>query len=611
VHRNSHGTVSCYTAYSLMDQPMTSCGCFEAIIGYVPECNGVMIVNREFPGDTPIGMPFSSLAGSVGGGVQTPGFMGVGKAFLSSRKLLAADGGYPRVVWMTKELKEMVGEDFAKRAAEAGYPDLLDKIVDESIATEPYEIRRHLEKVGHPVIDLPDMASIWSAPEESSATSQETTDVVAAPPPSDAASPPAVASAGELAPIEPSEEATSAVIVDKAALLAELKAELKEQITREDVAELIGTLQDRFLGGRTEAPREIEDTPRGVEAKRAVEEPAAPARYAAEKLADVTAFAIPKDKPVETIELITLGATKASGGTRGRTVTVGGQNCLPFHTFEGAVPHAPALAIEVFDKVSDRISPALREAWGDLLDRPADMARKAVNEHGADAISVRLEGTHPEKGNRSPGESLALVKDVLAAVDVPLIITAHNHFESANEVMKKVASGCAGERLLLNWVEADNYRTIAGVALAYDHCVVAQTPIDVNLAKQLNILLTNMDLPRDRIMMDPLVGALGYGLEYTYSVMERIRLTGLAGDIALVFPMLVRVGQEAWKAKEAAAPKSAFPMWGDLARRAVMWEVQTAMPLVLAGADLVVLYHPESLAAIRRNVNRLAAHSRP
>ncbi len=604
VHKNSHGTVSCYTAYSLMDQPMTSCGCFEAIIGYVPECNGVMIVNREFPGDTPVGMPFSSLAGSVGGGVQTPGFMGVGKAFLSSRKLLAADGGYPRIVWMTKELKEMVGEDFAKRAAEAGYPDLLDKIADESIATEPYEIRKHLEKVGHPAIDLPDMASIWSDPEESSATSQETTDAIAAPPPSDAA-------VDESALIEPRGDATSAVVVDKAALLAELKAELKEQITRDVVAELIGTLQDRFLDGRTEAPREIEDAPSGVEAGPAVEEPATPARYAAEKLADVTAFAIPKEKPVETIELITLGATKANGGTRGRTVTVGGQNCLPFHAFEGAVPHMPALAIEVFDKVSDRISPALRETWGDLLDRPVDMARKAVNEHGADAISVRLEGTHPEKGNRSPAESLALVKEVLAAVDVPLIITAHNHFESANEVMKKVASGCAGERLLLNWVEADNYRTIAGVALAYDHCVVAQTPIDVNLAKQLNILLSNMDLPRDRIVMDPLVGALGYGLEYTYSVMERIRLTGLSGDSALAFPMLVCVGQEAWKTKEAAAPENAFPTWGDLARRAMMWEVQTAMPLVLAGADLVVLYHPKSLAAIRRNVNRLAAHSRP
>jgi acetyl-CoA decarbonylase/synthase complex subunit delta len=177
-------------------------------------------------------------------------------------------------------------------------------------------------------------------------------------------------------------------------------------------------------------------------------------------------------------------------------------------------------------------------------------------------------------------------------------------------VLKKIAAGCAGERLLLNWVENENYRTIAGAALAYGHCVVAQSPIDVNLAKQLNILLGSMDLPRDRIIMDALTGALGYGLEYVYSVTERIRLTGLGGDKALAFPIIACVGQEAWKVKEASAPASAFPAWGDRARRAVLWEVQTAMPLVLAGADLVVLRHPDSLAIVRRNVARLAEHAR-
>ena len=200
---------------------------------------------------------------------------------------------------------------------------------------------------------------------------------------------------------------------------------------------------------------------------------------------------------------------------------------------------------------------------------------------------------------------------MLAAVDVPLIVTAHNHFDSANEVLKKIASECAGERLLLNWVEGDNYRTIAGAALAYGHCVVAQSPIDVNLAKQLNILMGNMDMPRDRIVIDPMAGALGYGLEYTYSVMERIRQTALGGDRALAFPMMVSVGQEAWKTKESRAPEADFPLWGDVARRAVLWEIQTAMPFILSGADLLILNHPESLAAVRRNVNRLADNARP
>ena len=259
--------------------------------------------------------------------------------------------------------------------------------------------------------------------------------------------------------------------------------------------------------------------------------------------------------------------------------------------------------------MSEKISPVLRNAWGDLLEKPAEMARKAVEVYGADAISIRLEGTHPEKGNKSPDDALALVKDVLAAVDVPIIVTGQSHFDSINEVMKKVAAGCAGERLLLNWVESDNYRTIAGVALAYGHCVVAQSPIDVNMAKQLNILLSNMELPRERIVMDPMTGALGYGLEYTYSVMERIRLTGLGGDKALTFPMIVTTGQEAWKVKEASAVEADFPQWGNLERRAILWEIQTTMPLILAGGDLITLYHPESLAALRRNVDKLTSHS--
>ncbi|UCG15627.1 MAG: CO dehydrogenase/CO-methylating acetyl-CoA synthase complex subunit beta [Phycisphaerales bacterium] len=600
VHIHSHGTVSCYTAYSLMDRPMTSCGCFEAIVAYVPECNGVIIVNREFTGETPVGMTFSTLAGSVGGGVQTPGFMGVGKAFLSSRKFLAADGGFPRVVWMTRELKDAVGEDLAKRAAESGHADLLDKIADETVAIEPDAIRAHMKKVGHPALDMPDMAALWAAaahgvdPRPPDSKPPDRTEV-----------PAPVGAEGEA---DPDPAISPAMHIDKETLLEELKAELKEQITQEIVAELMATLQDKFLGERKIISQVAAERTSSENIRPHVDKPAAPARCAAEKLADITAFDVPKEKLTETIQLVALGATGARGGTRGRVITVGGQNCLPFHYFEGSVPHPPVLALEVFDKVSDRCSPVLRELWGDLLQQPSEMARKAVDEYGADLISVRLEGTHPEKGNRTLDESLALVRDVLAAVDVPLIITAHNHYESANEVLKKVAAGCAGERLLLNWVEADNYRTIAGAALAYDHCLVAQSPIDVNLAKQLNILLANMDLPRERIVMDPLAGALGYGLEYTYSVMERIRLTGLTGDRALTFPMLVHVGQEAWKVKEAHAPSSAFPEWGDLTRRAVAWEVQTAMPLVLAGADIVILHHPLSLSAIRRNVTRLAMY---
>jgi len=223
---------------------------------------------------------------------------------------------------------------------------------------------------------------------------------------------------------------------------------------------------------------------------------------------------------------------------------------MPFHTWEGEMPNRPLIAMEVFDKVSEKYPEILRNIYGDLLGKPAEMAKVLVDKYGADLISVRLEGTHPEKGNISPEDSIKLVKDVLSAVGVPLIITGHNNFDKNNEVMKAVAQACAGEKLLLNYVEQDNYRTIAGSALAYGHALVAQSPIDVNIGKQMNILLTNMELPKEQIVMDPMTGASGYGIEYTYSVMERIRLTGINGDKMLAGPMIVSPGQECAKIKE-------------------------------------------------------------
>jgi acetyl-CoA decarbonylase/synthase complex subunit delta len=216
-----------------------------------------------------------------------------------------------------------------------------------------------------------------------------------------------------------------------------------------------------------------------------------------------------------------------------------------------------------------------------------------------------MEGTHPEKGNRSPEQSVELVKSVLEAVDVPLIITGHNNFERNNEVMKAVAQAFAGENLLLNWVEQDNYRTIAGAAMAYGHTVVAQSPIDVNIGKQLNILLTNMDVKKEQVIMDPLTGATGYGIEYTYSVMERIRLTGLKGDKMLSAPMIVSPGQECAKVKEFKASETSFPEWGNLDKRAYAWELATAMSLLYAGADILILYHPEAAKAIKKTIFKL------
>jgi acetyl-CoA decarbonylase/synthase complex subunit delta len=315
-------------------------------------------------------------------------------------------------------------------------------------------------------------------------------------------------------------------------------------------------------------------------------------------------FEIPKELSRSEIRMVKIGATAAEGGSRTSTVTIGGTNTLPFHWFEGEMPHRPVIAMEVFDSPPKRYPATLMEFYGDVIDKPAEMAKRCVQEFGAELISVRSDGTHPDRGDKTPEEAAYMVKQVLESVGVPLIITGHSHFKKNNEVMRKVAEVAAGENCLINWVEKDNYKTIAAVCLAHGHCVVAQSPIDVNIAKQLNIQLTSMAFPAEKIVIDPLSSPVGYGLEYTYSIMERIRLDGLAGDDMLRMPMLVTPGYESTRCKEAVAPETDYPKWGSEKNRSAQWEIATAMSLLLAGADLLVMYHPKAVETIKKIVNK-------
>ena len=317
------------------------------------------------------------------------------------------------------------------------------------------------------------------------------------------------------------------------------------------------------------------------------------------------AFEIPRENNIGRVVEVVLGATPGQGGTRSHTISLGGSTALPFHLFEGSHPHRPVIALEVFDKVSPKYPDVLREYYGDVIADPAAMAKKCVAEFGADLISVRLEGTHPEKGNKSAEEAAEIVKQVLASVSVPLIITGHSHFEKTNEVLKKVCEVTAGENCLINYVETDNYKTIAAACIAYSHTIVAQSPIDVNLAKQLNILLTEMNFPPDKIIMDPLTGALGYGLEYSYSIMERIRIEGLAGDKMLAFPMLANPGYESFRVKETRAPERDYPGWGDLKARSAYWEIATSLSLLVAGAELLIMHHPKAAEVVKKKIREM------
>ena len=576
VYANSHKTVEAFSAYSIMDRPMTSCGCFEAIVAYVPECNGVMIVNREFLGDTPVGMTFSTLAGSVGGGQQTPGFIGCGKVFLSSRKFLAAEGGFARLVWMPKELKELLNDDLLKRFGENNLDGFMDKIADETIATSATDVRDFMEKNDHPALKLEDMAVFSEsddAPEESAET-KETKSTAKA---------------------EVPEEKTEVSISDLESIKAKLTDEIRASVTNDVVKSIIDVLSEKFLGL---APTTSAAIP-------AVQAVSTPEIKVSDRLSSVTSFEIPKETADNSVWTVKLGNTAADGGTRGKSYSIGGASCMPFHFWEGEMPNRPLVAMEVFDKVSEKYPDILKEIFSDVLSDPAAMAKMCVEKYGADLISVRLEGTHPEKGNISVADSVELVGKVLKAVDVPLIITGHSHFDKNNEVMKAIASTYAGENLLFNWVEQDNYKTVAGAAMAYGHTLVAQSPIDVNIGKQLNILITNMGLAADKIIMDPMTSAIGYGVEYTYSVMERIRLTGLGSDKMLCAPIIVSPGQECAKVKEYKADEEAFPLWGNLEQRAAMWELSTATSLLYAGADVLVMYHPEAVAELKKTIDEL------
>ena len=303
----------------------------------------------------------------------------------------------------------------------------------------------------------------------------------------------------------------------------------------------------------------------------------------------------------------TIGATAADGGTRSRTITVGGHAALPFQPGDAPSPHHPVVALEVFDAVPPDWPEHLREALADVLDSPADWARKGVEEFGAELICLRLFGPHPDVLDSSPDAAAATVRAVLDAVDVPLIVLGCGHPDKDNDIWPRITEAARGERCLVGVAVPENYKTLVVACLADGHSILAEGPIDVNIQKQLTILITAMGLPPERVVMHPGTASLGYGLEYEYSIMERIRLAGLQGDRMLSQPVLTIVGEETWKAKESRLGESAMPEWGEAARRGPAWEAATAAAFLQAGTDIVVLVHPEALAVTKRTIEQLTS----
>jgi acetyl-CoA decarbonylase/synthase, CODH/ACS complex subunit delta len=307
---------------------------------------------------------------------------------------------------------------------------------------------------------------------------------------------------------------------------------------------------------------------------------------------------IPKDKWTGKIREVTLGATAAEGGTRSRTVVIGGDSTMPFMQFEAPTPHAPVIAIEIKDRKPEDWSALLGEAWGDTIINPSEWS-KAAESAGADLIVLWL------TLDDTPEDAVKSVKSVLGATGLPLIVFGPGQVDKDNDLLVAVSEAAKGEKLVLGICEDKNYRTIVATAMANGHLVSARTPMDVNLAKQLHILISDMGMPHDRVIMDPTTGALGYGIEYGYSVMERLRLAALQGDAMTQSPMIVTPGFETWKTKESKVGTAVPESWGDWKERAIHWETLTAIALLESGASIIVLRHPESVKRVRAAINEL------
>jgi acetyl-CoA synthase len=621
--KNSQGAVTEVTMYSIMENPMTACGCFECIVMYIPEVEGVMVVSREDTSMTPMGMTFSTLAGIAGGGLQTPGVMGVGKFYLTSPKFISADGGFKRVVYMSSFLKESMAAEFAAVAEREEIPDILDRIADERSVASVDELVEWVKEKNHPVLEMGVMQAASGVVEAEPTNGREPAPaelvaekapepVAPAPEPEPEPAPAAPEPVAEKAP-EPEPAPPAPVSADVQAI-AQMSADIV-------VSQIRGALEAalRELGGTVPAAPaapSVAEAPAPVAppVEKEIKEPApaAPPEVAKKTKPMPPAWTAAKETSVELVKEqwtgrvreVTLGATAAEGGTRTSTITVGGQTTLPFLQFEGEIPHKPAIAIEIQDRKPDDWSPLLMEAWGDVMNDPGDWAQ-AAEKAGADLIALQLSLTDANGAPTTPQQAVASVDKVLKATGLPLIVMGPGQVDADNELLVPVADAAKGERLALGLCEDKNYRTIVAAALASDHLVIARTAMDVNLAKQLNILISDMGLPLDRILMDPTCAGVGYGMEYGYSVMERLRLAALQGDTMTQLPMLVTVGFEAWRQKESKFGQGVPEAWGDWKERALNWESLTAAALVESAADIVILRHPESVRRIHTMIQNL------
>jgi acetyl-CoA decarbonylase/synthase complex subunit delta len=311
------------------------------------------------------------------------------------------------------------------------------------------------------------------------------------------------------------------------------------------------------------------------------------------------AFIPPKETYSGKVYVIDVGAET-------KKVTFGGENVLPFHSFEGIAPNRPLIAYEIQDVPPVEWPESVLKPYKDVSNDPVSWAKFCQDNLKARSIALRLVGTHPDTENRSPEDAAKNVRDVLSAIDIPLIILGSNHAEKDASVLIAAAEAAKDRNCIIGKAQEANYKTIVAAAMANNHKLIAMSELDINLSKQLNILITQMGFDKERLITDPMCSALGYGLEYTYSVMERIRLAALTqNDVTMQPPMLGDIGMYVWKVKETQASETDVPQWGSTEERGIAWEAVTAMALLMAGAELLIMRHPNAVSAVEKVIEEL------
>lgn len=310
-------------------------------------------------------------------------------------------------------------------------------------------------------------------------------------------------------------------------------------------------------------------------------------------------FEIRKESYTGTIKEVTIGKGNSA-------LTVGGETCYPFYTFEGTITNKPVIAMEIWDMEPEDWPQSALAPFKDVISDPAAWAKKCVEQYDAELIVLQLKSIDPNDQDASPESAAETVKRVQEAIDVPLIIWGSAAPDKDEEVFKVVAEKCQDGNLIMGPVEEKNFKGIAAAAMGYNHSLIASSPIDVNLAKQVNILLENFGMPMDRVIVDPTTGGLGYGMEYSYSVMERLTMAAMTqGDDKLQYPMINNLGNEIWKCKEAKQDFEDAPQLGDPERRGILMEAVGAVAYLLCGSNILIMRHPESIRLAKGFINAM------